>query len=387
MKTVKKYISRFLVRLGKRFGGDEVQEVSLYQLEPQQAIKEEKPPIVDAKEEVILQTEPKIIEQESILEPENKENQLIPEKQTKKKTNLRRKKSTLPKLSIDPRDIMEIMGVPYLALSKNRKLPIVYTSPDGTIKVRISCHSEHYIASIYDWDIIQCIAGKVQEFINSKTDIPPRTMIISRNELIKALHKHGGKKQHKDLEASLNRLQTTLIETTVRNEDYRYRSGFSFLDNWRYSEREDIKEFRITLSEWLYDGICKEGALLKVCYEYFDITSGLKKIFYRIARKHVGTKNKSWDFSLENLYEKSGSEQKFKQFKYNVRKLVKDNDLPDYSIEWIEEGEKITVRFINIKQTSRLTEPDLPKPQSIPKSARELRPLGGWITDILQKNN
>jgi plasmid replication initiation protein len=282
---------------------------------------------------------------------------------------------------------MEIMGVPYLALSKNRKLPIVYTSPDGTIKVRISCHSEHYIASIYDWDIIQCIAGKVQEFINSKSDIPPRTMIISRNELIKALHKHGGKKQHKDLEASLNRLQTTLIETTVRNEDYRYRSGFSFLDNWRYSEREDIKEFRITLSEWLYDGICKEGALLKVCYEYFDITSGLKKIFYRIARKHVGTKNKSWDFSLENLYEKSGSEQKFKQFKYNVRKLVKDNDLPDYSIEWIEEGEKITVRFINIKQTSRLTEPDLPKPQTVSKSVRELRPLGGWITEILQKNN
>jgi hypothetical protein len=213
---------------------------------------------------VICQPEQQKIESENnkfVIEMK-KETQIISpnqiEKAGKKKNNKSIEKIStdiIRKFSIDPRDIMESMGIPFLSLSKNRKTPIVYESPDGITKVRISCHSEHYIASIYDWDIIQCIAGKIQEVINSGQDIPPRTIIMPRHELIKKLHKYDGKTDQKKIESSLNRLQTTLIDTTVRNEDCRYRSGFSFIDNWGYSERKDIKEFRITLSDWLYDGI------------------------------------------------------------------------------------------------------------------------------------
>lgn len=269
------------------------------------------------------------------------------EKKSKEKKTKKKSSTNLTTPSIDPRDIMESMGIPFLALSKNRKAPIVYESHDGTTKIKISCHSEHYIASIYDWDIIQCIAGKIQEVINSKKDIPSRTLIIPRHELFKGIHKQDGKKQHKDLEGSLKRLQTTLIDTTIRNEDFRYRGGFGFLDSWGYTERKDIKEFRITLSEWLYDGICRDGALLKVHQEYFDLTSGLEKILYRIARKHVGVQNKIWSFSIEELHKKSGSEQEFKKFKYDLKKVVSDNNIPGYFLEWIEENGKTSVRFIN----------------------------------------
>lgn len=268
----------------------------------------------------------------------------------KKPTKKPKKKVSTSITTIDQRDIMESMGIPFLALSKNRKAPIVYESLDGTTKIKISCHSEHYIASIYDWDIIQCIAGKIQEVINDKKDIPPRTLIIPRHELFKGIHKQDGKKQHKDLEGSLKRLQTTLIDTTIRNEDFRYRGGFGFLDSWGYTERKDVKEFRITLSEWLYDGICRDGALLKVHQEYFDLTSGLQKILYRIARKHVGVQNKIWDFSIEELYKKSGSEQEFKKFKYDLKKVISDNNIPGYFIEWIEENRKTSVRFINARK-------------------------------------
>jgi len=136
----------------------------------------------------------------------------IEESGKKQAKKAKKKVSTdLTKLSIDPRDIMESMGIPFLSLSKNRKAPIVYESPDGTTKVRISCHSEHYIASIYDWDIIQCISGKIQEVINSNEDIPPRTVIIPRHKLLKELYKHNGKTNQKKIEESLNRLQTTLM--------------------------------------------------------------------------------------------------------------------------------------------------------------------------------
>lgn len=272
------------------------------------------------------------------------------EEAEKKPVNKAKKKASYELKSFDPRDIMEVMEVPFLALSKNRTAPIKYESQDGSIKVNISRHTNHYVASIYDWDIILFSASKMQEVINSGSDIPPRTLIVPRHELLKAIHKHDAHKQQKDLRASLNRLKSTLIETTIRNEDGKYDAGFGFLDSWGYTERKDIKEIKITLSQWLYDGICKKGALLKVSQEYFTITSGLKKFLYRTARKHVGNQNESWEFPIEVLYEKSGSEQELKKFKYDLKKSIKDNDIPGYFLEWVNKNGKVSVRFINARK-------------------------------------
>lgn len=281
--------------------------------------------------------------------PDNK-----PKKNTKKKAS-----TDLTTLSFDPRDIMDTMEFPFLSLSKNRTTPIDYESPNGVMKVKVTCHTNQYLASIYDWDIILFFASKIQETINNNSDIPPKTFIIPRHKLLKALHKYSGKTNRKEIEASLVRLKLTGIETTVRNEDYRYRSGFGFIDSWGYTERKDIKEFRITLSDWTYDLICRQGSLLKSSPEYFALTSGLKRFLYRTARKHVGTQNHNWDIPLETLYEKSGSEQEFKKFKYDLKKVVIENDIPGYFLEWIEQNGKISIRFINGKKELKriLSEP------------------------------
>jgi plasmid replication initiation protein len=310
--------------------------------------------LLGEEQEVIYTTKvgdipPSIIEEHST-SMEVEESEKKPANKPKKK-----KSTALTTLSFDPRDIMEVMEVPFLALSKNRTAPINYESPDGSIKVNISRHTNHYVASIYDWDIILFAASKMQEVINSGSDIPPRTLIVPRHELLKAIHKHDANKQQKDLKASLNRLKSTLIETTIRNEDGKYDAGFGFLDSWGYTEREDIKEIKITLSQWLYDGICKKGALLKVSQEYFTITSGLKKFLYRTARKHVGKNENSWDFSIEKLYEKSGSEREFKKFKHDLKKVVNDNDLPGYFIKWMERDGKDFIRFQNYRGSLRKT--------------------------------
>lgn len=243
------------------------------------------------------------------------------------------------------RDIMNLMDTPFLALSKNRKKPITYENPDGTRKTRISAHSECFLASIYDWDIIIFVAGKIQDIINKRSDIPPRTITIPRHEILKALHKHNVNTQQKELEKSLHRLKRTAIDTTICNEDGRYKADFGFIDSWEYTERKDKKEMKITLSQWLYDLICTEGALLKVDTAYFEITSGLKKFLYRTARKCVGYNKDTWELSIKMLYEKSGSEQEFKKFKSDLKRAILDNDLPGYSMEWIERGEKTLIIF------------------------------------------
>jgi plasmid replication initiation protein len=216
------------------------------------------------------------------------------------------------------------------------------------MRVRISAHSEHYIASIYDWDIVLFVAGGIQKIINNKSDIPPRKMVFPRHEILKALRKHDGKKEELDLRAALSRLQLTGIETTIRNEEGQHGAGFGFIDSWGYTKRKDVREIWIILSNWLYEGICAKGSLLMVDSEYFSITSGLKRFLYRTARKHVGIQGGSWEFLLKTLYEKSGSEREFKKFKSDLKAAVFDNDIPGYNLKWIEKENKVFVKFNHI---------------------------------------
>ena len=244
---------------------------------------------------------------------------------------------------------MEVMEVPFLALSKNRKNPIIYESQDGKVRVKVSRHTGHFLASIYDWDIILFVASKMQEILNVAQDIPPRTLVFQRHELLKAIHKHNVNTQQKQLEASLHRLRRTAIDTTIRNEDYRYKADFGFIDSWDYTERKDIKEIRITLSQWLYDGICAQGALLKIDPKYFNLTSGLKKFLYRTARKHVGNSKETWEFSAEKLYEKSGSERELRKFMNDLKSAALDNDIPEYSLQLIQKNKRKFVVFKRAK--------------------------------------
>jgi hypothetical protein len=63
--------------------------------------------------------------------------------------------------------------------------------------------------------------------------------------------------------------------------------------------------------------------------------------------------NYTWEFSIERLYEKSGSEQIFRFFKRDLKKSVQDNDIPGYLLEWIEENDKTLVRFINARKLAK----------------------------------
>lgn len=296
--------------------------------------------IVEMLEKSAPQTTP--VEEESVVIEE-----VFPPKVAEKQENSLPKKKTkvIPYPSNPIRDVMDLMGVPFLALSKRRRNPIIYESADGTQKVKITRHTGHFLASIYDWDIVLFVAGKIQEIVNNNSDIPPRTMVFPRHEILKVLHKHNVNTQQKELEQSLSRLQLTGIDTTIHNKDGRYRAGFGFIDNWRYTEREDIKEIKITLSDWLYDMSCAKGALLKVDPDYFDLTSGLKRFLYRTARKHAGNNEDGWEFSIENLYEKSGSESSLKLFKSKIKKAVLENDIPEYSMKWVEKNGKALVGF------------------------------------------
>ena len=286
---------------------------------------------------------------------------LLPEVSEHPEKAIQKKKNSVLNYPKQPlRDVIDLMEFPFVALSKDRTNPIIYESTDKTKKVVISGHRGQFIASIYDWDIILIVAGRIQEILNNESDIPSRKVTIPRHELLKALCRRGARKDQKSLEKSLDRLKSTMISTTVNNKDFRHRAGFGFIDSWGYLERKNDRETRIihiSLSDWLYELCCAQGALLKPSIEYFDIKSGLKKFLYRTARKHAG--EDGWEFSLEKLYEKSGSEGILSKFKYKLKAAVQKNDIPDYSLKWIDKNEKIYIGFKkrpNIEELDRIVE-------------------------------
>jgi plasmid replication initiation protein len=303
------------------------------------SVEEEKNLILNESPQQNIEIEEKVIDESLLLKTRKNQDKTIKNTETTEIVSYPR----------DPiRDVIDLMEFPFLALSKDRINPIIYESSDKTKKIVISGHRGHFLASIYDWDIILVVAGKIQKFFNISSDVPSRKIIIPRHELLRALHKQDGKKERKDLEKSLARLQLTGIDTTVNNKNYKYRSGFGFVENWGYLERKNNREkmiISITLSEWLYELCCSQGALLKTDHSYFELSSGLKRFLYRTARKHVGNQKESWEFTIEKLYEKSGSESEFKVFKNKLKQAVLDNDIPDYSMKWIERNGKILVAF------------------------------------------
>ena len=58
---------------------------------------------------------------------------------------------------------------------------------------------------------------------------------------------------------------------------------------------------------------------------------GLKRRLYELARKHCGHQER-WVIALPRLIEKCGSVLEPRFFKPQLRKVVEDDDLPDYHV-------------------------------------------------------
>lgn len=99
----------------------------------------------------------------------------------------------------------------------------------------------------------------------------------------------------------------------------------------------------ITLPNWLYQAI-KKTKILKISPKYFRIRKAINRRIYEIARKHCSFK-KRFTIKLNNLYLKTGSNSNLAKFKFNMKKLVKLNDLPDYNIKY--DTKKNNIIFTN----------------------------------------
>ncbi|CAN7609856.1 replication initiator protein A [Phenylobacterium sp. LjRoot164] len=234
------------------------------------------------------------------------------------------------------KDQREVMERPFFALSKRKRLkPIEYTSPDGDVWVHVSANPRFGIATIWDADILIWATSRLNQLRESGSNDIPRTIHTSAYELLRAIRRDTGGKGYKELEAALERLQSTVIETSIRAPKRNKRAQFGWLDEFVLETDPATgasKGISLTLSNWVYEGLLKERSLLTLHPDYFTLSGGLERAIYRIARKHAGDQPDGWVCRVSVLHEKTGSESPLKQFSYLLKKIVSADDLPDYAL-------------------------------------------------------
>jgi plasmid replication initiation protein len=155
---------------------------------------------------------------------------------------------------------------------------------------------------------------------------------------------------------------------------------------------ERMVAIKITLSEGLYNAV-RGFEVLTLHRDYFRLRKPMERRIYELARKHCGSHEK-WTVKLENLKTKIGTTAPLKKFRFNVRKLVETNHLPDYKISLSGDAvtftSRITPAFEGNVRLPRL------RPEAFEKAKRAApgwdvyhleREWRDWITGKEKPNN
>ena len=235
------------------------------------------------------------------------------------------------------KDQRETMERPFFSLQKRKRVkPIEYNSPDGETWVKIEAIPAYGMATIWDADILIWAASTLNRMREQGVNDLPRTLKTTSYDLLRAIKRDTSGRAYQELQAALQRLQTTSISTSIRAPKRRTKAGFNWLDKWTLEVDPDTDQPRgmtITLSDWVYEGIMGERSLLTMHQDYFLLTGGLERALYRIARKHAGNQKGGWTCRVEVLRDKTGSDSKPKEFNRMLRKVVEADQLPDYAMQ------------------------------------------------------
>ena len=243
---------------------------------------------------------------------------------------------------VSGKDNRALMDVAVFRLSKRDKRAgeiVRYDMPDGYVEVSAGPYG---MASIWDYDIILMMVSQLTEAMNryrdGKGERPGRIFQPHVADILKFCRKSNGARQYKEIEGALDRLKGTQIKFSRKGRGRKERktSSVGLIDSYDIISRTDsgsISSVSIGIPTWIYEEVTasKRPDVLAVHPDYFLIEPGVARFIYRLARRAAGKGEASWGFST--LYERSGSKGEFKKFCWTIRKIIKANDLPEYSLQ------------------------------------------------------
>ena len=228
------------------------------------------------------------------------------------------------------RDAQDLMSWPFFSLAKTRRqAPIDFRM--GATWISVEAVPEHGMATIWDADVLIWAASQL---VSARDAGRPtsRLMMTTPHEILAFTGRGTGKASYERLKAALDRLQSTTVATSIRQEHQRRRHRFSWINEWR--ELADgnghALGIELILPDWFYAGVLDRALVLTIDRAYFDLTGGLERWLYRIVRKHGGRQTGGWSFDVPHLHLKSGVLSPLRRFAFELRALVARQPLPGY---------------------------------------------------------
>jgi len=238
----------------------------------------------------------------------------------------------LPSEEIAVRDAQELMAYPFFALGKSKRIvPIDFCA--GDVAIRIEASLKHGLATVWDADVLIWAVSQIVEARDAGIRTS-RRIAATPYEILSFIRRGTSVRDYDRLKAALDRLQSTSVVTSIRQEMLRRRHRFSWINEWK--ERADLRGrplgLELTLPDWFYAGITDPTRVLTIDPGYFSLTGGIERWLYRTVRKHAGRQSQGWRFDFRHLYRKSGSFARFCDFATDLRRIVARQSLPGYRL-------------------------------------------------------
>jgi len=253
------------------------------------------------------------------------------------------------------KDITEMMEHPFYSLSKKPETTVrEYRHNGDWLRVTPSVKG---LATIYDKDILIYAISQVMAKLNRGEQVT-RRIKINTHDLLHFTNRGTSGRDYEAISEALERLRGTTISTNIRKGDEEHFSTFGLIESGTVARKHGLDGrllwMQIDLADWMFDAL-RDSAVLTLHRDYFRLRKPLERRLYELARKHCG-QQAQWKASVEILHKKSGSKSPLKHFRYLVKEAVRNDHLPDYMVEFLQEKDQVL--FVN-----RNTMPkDLPSP-------------------------
>ena len=231
------------------------------------------------------------------------------------------------------KDDIASMEHPIYSLSKLAEHRVLNYERNGC-KIEITS-GVNGLPTILDKDIMVFLTSSLMASRN-KGDKSSQYIRFSARDYLLATKKGVGGSQYNQLAEGMDRLVYTKIKTNIKTNGIEITEVFGLIDSISIRKTDKTRnddrviEYQVRLSDWCYNSIIG-SEVLTIDPDYFNLRTPTDKRIYEIARKHCGNKA-SWKIGLEVLKEKLGTTSPIRTLRFNIRKIIEKNNIPEYGI-------------------------------------------------------
>lgn len=268
----------------------------------------------------------------------------------------------------------------FLSLQKHQTEMPDYVSPDGkfTLKAEV-IDKEAGMPLVSDLGFILYLGSLKRDRRladqNGESKSPSNTFEIRCSDYFDfiGLERPGGK-DYENFDKMLRRLEgtkyyfaqngiqkdvdTSKIPEYEEGDEINHIKGERFVER---SERIEVKKkdgrtvtsaVRVQISDYLAREYIDKAATLIFGRNYFSISQSVLRVVYLIAISMMYRKD-SFTISYENLYQRSNSQNNFRQWKYKLRKMLEKSGLPDMLVDMGDSRAK-NITFYKTEELKRI---------------------------------